>query len=459
MVYFIKNANELASIRLICKAMINMEQNKCIYDINGELNDAETAKTPFNSYNYKRVNFNININIGMVLFYTNSNITISAVLQTMINIFNELNINKSDDTPINHVVSGLKNGTSIKSTHHTLVKRSADISTMPPTTDSVINVRGYRKLIMNANDFKKVHMFGSQYIWCVNIVSCNYINIPELSEKFLSDEYLSRAVSTIVYDNKNLFNVDHGTKQLNYPSLDQYTQASMVIKNPIKLCYRFGLDCQIISYYTDMDLKYIPYPDHLAYHLIDSPKAFRVDLKKSWLNQIRETFNYELQEELESKCSESGKPPFPMDLCFITRMPLYNYAYMLDIFSVHYGKPKTILVSPILCHCLIDGVDFGGYLKNTTTYTINKYTIVKCKRTELDAIKEIPADKITEDSRALLHAISKYGCHYDDRTNIIYSLDLDTRQIYIGMNDFYDMTLDKFKNCNVKIFSWSNQPI
>ena len=52
MVYFIKSTGDYEkNINLICKAMFNMEQNKCIFDKNGNPNLTETSNQSFTKVN------------------------------------------------------------------------------------------------------------------------------------------------------------------------------------------------------------------------------------------------------------------------------------------------------------------------------------------------------------------------------------------------------------------------
>ena len=70
MVLIIKAKSNIDSdLMLITKMMANIEYNKQIYNNTGCLNTEHKEIQSFNYYTHDNVNFDINVNMGVILFY------------------------------------------------------------------------------------------------------------------------------------------------------------------------------------------------------------------------------------------------------------------------------------------------------------------------------------------------------------------------------------------------------
>ena len=478
MVLIIKQRNSLTDeIDLICKMMINIENNQNVFNLQGLENNLATTKNPFNNYTYNQVDFNISVSMGVVIIYTSEDIQNRTVINLMMSKFIELN----KDTSINVPYSSNQ----YNSTYHTLVTTKPNTS----ITGTSVNpfVKAYRKLITNSNDIKKSCEDGSRFVWYIQVIDTNpYLEIVELSSMVPQKSYLMRAVSTIIYDGKHLFNVKNGTKQINYPELTQYNmyKNNQILDTTIHISHLFGLDYEIISYYSDgeidfetgvfnmrvFDFKY----DMLKY---DEVEIRRVNKDKKWHIQLKDPFDYEKQEELESITEETGKPPFPNDVCFITGMPIYSACYILKVGKLippvdanqatetpepRYENISHIMVSSYIYHLYFTSSrtsqhnTFASYFLRKSGYTIIQTFISTFPRTELEAIELIPPNKISPMKRDILTCISKNGGNLTtdnkNHTTMLFTINMDKKIVYVGFENLLDIDIMTYQTTNTVLF-------
>jgi hypothetical protein len=471
MVYIIKQrAGLINEIDQLCKIMINIENNKKIYTSEGKENEIDISETPFNNYTYKQVEYNISVSMGVVVVYTLDDINFTTISYNMKNKFIELSKDAENSLPYSTY--------QYTSTYHTVVTR------IPEETGTSISTRGksYRKIIEYPNDIQLCCDNGSRFVWYLHIINNNngkpYLQIPELSKRIPEKQYLLRAVSTIIYDGMNLLNINNGTRQINYPSVKQYTmfKKKQIVETPIVINQIYGLDFEIIKYYSDNNVKidsdlFRLRDDCNEYDLIDyaTVKLRRVNISKKWYIQLNDPFDYDKQEELESNSEEIGKPLFPNDVCFITGAPIYNSCYILKVGKKYttesqdkkYTNTTHIMVSSYMYHNNIivsktKKKTFQEYFENTSGYTIIKTFISKYPRTELEAINLIPANKITDIKRNILQCISVNGgtliasnFYY---SNVFYTLNITKNIIYVGVSDMNDIDVIKYNMPNTILF-------
>lgn len=468
MVYFIKSDVGFdQNVGKIAKLMINIEQNKNIFNLEGEL---KNDPTPFNLYTYNGIEYDIKASIGVITIYSNDNIQTQLHINNLIREFqsdDRYNINSSN-------VPDAVKLSDFKTTNHTiLLKYSAPIH----GTTSVVMGPSYRKIISNSNDIKKCKENGSKFIWLINGSSGNYhnINIQELSSTIPQKEFLMQSISTIIYDQVNLFNVPSNTKQLDYPYIHQYSifDQKRLIDSTVIISDAFGLAYEIINCY-DIGIKikkkhFLHHNPTLKFVDYNNIKLKRVDVSKVWHTHINEKFDFESQEKLEDQSDEIGKPPFPIDICFITRVPLYKHAYVIKV-GLEEKTPETysnithILVSPSIYSSSIPDTkvvpncitNFRNYFTDKTKYTILDTYITKFNRTELDAIDLIPRDRISDQRRNLLRCISLNGCYFANEhyPKTLITVDKEKKIMYAGFKDMYDRRVLSYINTNTVLFTF-----
>ena len=466
MVYFIKSTESFGrNVSKIAKAMINIEQNKNIFNADGEIiNDPE----PFNSYTFNGIEYEMSISVGIISIYSSNNdILVQMCINHLIDELNSIIYDRFSNTS-----DAVKYNDSTN-TNHTILSIPTD--TLLHGTNSSVFGTSYRKILSNYNDIRKCKDNKSRFIWLVNNNSPNIqtLYIPELSNSIPQQEFLMRSVSTIIFDQINLFNVACNTKQLDYPCMRQYTifKQNRLIDSVLTISESFGLSYEIVNCYNfkikiarknflydNSKLKFVDY---------NNVKLKRVDESKDWITHIKETFDFDAQEKLELQSEEIGKPAFPIDICFISRVPLYKHAYvvevgLLDIRS-NPSNITNILVSPAVFSSMI--IDnslspklhyFINYFTIKTGYTVLNTYITKFARTEIEAIELIPRDNISDERRNLLRCISLNGCFWvnEHYPKTLITVDREKKIMYAGFKDICDKRIIEYMNSNTILFAF-----
>ena len=190
MVLFIKPVTSVIDdMDLVCKMMINIEQNKHIFNINGTLNTADTKK-PFNNFIHQQVNYEMTVSMGVLLVYIPVDIIRYVdIEQRLLHIFRE-------NTEFNDYETKVPTNKYLyNSTCYTLLNTKCINSTITLTTTSGT---AYRRIINNIHDIRKCCESGSRFIWLVQIIEKPYLQIPELSIKIPNKIHLLRSISTII---------------------------------------------------------------------------------------------------------------------------------------------------------------------------------------------------------------------------------------------------------------------
>jgi hypothetical protein len=469
---YVRNNSEIDKI---CKTMINIEQNRNIFNVDGIENDIKNTNIPFNSYTYKNIEYNITTSVGVVVIYVNNShddVTFTNLSHIMIEKFNQLNINSintSDKLPISTYTH--------KSTYHTLVTSNNNIiaSLIPTSTSTLNSSLSYRKLINNVRDFKKACESGTRFVWYIRInhrQNKSYLSIVESSEKMPDKIYLMRSISTIIHDGNDIFNIKNNTKQINYPSLDQYNihKDNKIIESPVHINQIYGLDYEIISHFST-NVEYVS-KFNMLYKILESHKLVnykdfklrRLNRDKLWYVQISETFNYDTQEFNELKSDETGKPIFPNDVCYITGMPIYKHCYILKVGLKKEDQKNQEDIYDNICHIMVAPYAyhscalFHHFFNSTGSYSIIETYISEYPRTEAEVIDLIPSNKIDNLKRNLLKCISLNGSCLKNTSEFLvsrlYTFDIDTKIIYIGYENISDSDVIRHKDTKNILFRY-----
>ena len=163
MVFLIKQQSTFdIDIDIICKTMINIEQNKNVYDINGTTITSPLYSVPFNSYTHQLVDYEMTMSVGVLALYIpNSEETNITIIEMIKDKFRELGgIDRHTKIPI---VSGNN-----KSTTYTLLN-----SIIPFDMENSIVPRGisYRKIILGDHNITNVCENGSRFVWIIQPIN------------------------------------------------------------------------------------------------------------------------------------------------------------------------------------------------------------------------------------------------------------------------------------------------
>jgi hypothetical protein len=463
MVFLIKQQSTFyVDIDIICKTMINIEQNKNVFDINGETNGLPMCNVPFNSYTHQQVDYEMDVSLGvLVLYIPNAVENHNTITSMLINKFREIGgIDRITKTPI---ISG-----SNKSTTYTLLNSCVNCDVENSTSPYGI---AYRKIIMGDYNIKQACETGSRFVWSIQLIKKdNYLAISELYSGSMKPTYLLRSISTIIYDTADIYYMPHGTKQLDYPKLKQYNmfKNNQISPESISISQIFGLGMEITKcYYKKMtnDNVYIHRNRHNT-KIVDYTKynIRRLNPNKKWYMQLQEPFNYEEQEILENDNIETGKPPFRNDVCFITGSPLYNKVYILEVqYNSDNKTPDPSTKSYIFIGAFTYHMSFIRRKNNLVLMTaffeknnikILQTFITNFDRTEFDAINMIPNKLLHPMKKNIMLAISKNGIlsKNHDRTEAFYTVDVQKNIIYVGFKNLYDGHLVKYQNTDTVLF-------
>lgn len=321
MVLVIKSSgNTTADAHLIATQMINIETNQLVYDPTGSFLNVQTKRDPFNVYVHQSVEFEFQVTFGVVVIYTESGDDISSIIG---NVITRLGVPESFKETIDPITD-----------HYTLVTAPIrGFSTIIGAKSSQTSC--FRKLITDPYYIKRVMSSGgADFVWLiVQKTSRNFrgahLRVAEVDPSYLSESYLNRSVCTILYDGMNMFDILTMSKQLNYPSLYQYNmfKNTRIVQDPIHVSWTLGMHAEIYYQFTKTPLtseSLRPYPIFGTPASFEEVKLKRLDPTRPCWQQLTDPFDYEAQELAENELLEEGKPRYPNDVCFITRIPLWG---------------------------------------------------------------------------------------------------------------------------------------
>jgi archaellin len=461
-----------ANVEALCKVMVNIESNAHIYNDAGE---RINSKLPFNCYKFQSVEYNIDVSIG---FIKCPYATATSLRNAVVNYFN---INTQMRSTNKHPQNIIAN----KTTDYTLITNDP----APLRTRSILSHNcdrtTYRSIIDDVRDINKTITKGARFVWVFpNRTEYTYnatsIVIPEMSLNHnSSSEYLMASISTIITN--DLYNVSN-TKQIDYPNIAQYRmydEYRLMIGN-IKISQLHGLMFEIMDNYVDYSYVVISITSVSDSIDLKQVKAMRRNPDKEWYNQINDVFDYDKQEEDERNIDETGKPAFPLNVCFITQAPLYNKAYVIKCHKQQTSAvttstepvvetesknndPISIIVSDAIYRIIhINNKSkrsFKPYFETKTKFTIDRIYQCNIDATELDAINKLDIDPLKKE---IMLSINQYGMcceqgnHYYHTSITCYTLNLALNKIYVGKtNKIGDTDVNTYYNTNTTLFGYT----
>ena len=419
-----RNPDELeAIIKKISKVMINMEENLHIFDNEG--NNNPEPYLPFNNYTHQDVEFNFDINMGvLVLYFDDEKINNSDIVECLTK---ELNYHRiiNDKVPTDYGNAKNTNYVSIKSVPKLSCKQRALF------TDLLI--------------LEKAYLYGTtKFLWYIKLCnkSNDYLKIYNYKQKYefgaVNQKFLLKSISTIIYDNCNIFNVKNGHRQIDYPYIEQLNmyKENRIIKDPIYINSTNGLAIEILSYFSNMHNSIIYSKSCKEFPIVNMQqfKLKTINLHMEWNLQLNKNYEYTADE------SEMEYKGLANTYCYISHMPLYDYFYIIEVQKkTDATQPNLMLpISSIVYNSKHAKNIFKNYFEKSCDYIIVKTYLSYMHRTEYEAIMLIPDSKLEKPKRDLLLAISKYGIGYDPKRQEEFSLDPYSKTLYIGHNTIKD---------------------
>ena len=429
-------------LQKICKMMINMEHNRYIYYLDDEMKHTES----FNKYTYKNVDYDITFTMGTILIYTKALENVKILIENLTFHLDKMHQDDNYFTPYSI--------DKYKSTRYTLLK----------PTDS----RPKNRIIVTdkTNIIRTISNNETRMIWTIKIIQNHqiggYLRISEFanSETQYTNHYLSKSVSTIIYDNIDLFNVSY-IKQLNYPSIKQYSIYKKNIYNiSLQVHCIFGLGYEIISRYMPEISTILDINESKLIHIynpkllidINKFRLTQLDDNKSWFTCLKENTN--LDQNADN--IDNGN----VDTCFISGSPLYSNIYILKVGTDNtnidvYTNINFIPINIYLYYAQYNSngklLTFGEYLFNMCKYTVLDIYVVRHNISEHKAICKIPPHLIISKQKSIMKCISYYGCVATELC--LYTINPKKNIIYIGVNrPIYDTDMMKYKDSNCVLF-------
>lgn len=461
MVLFIKSELTNTSILSLCKSMINIEHNKTIFDENGEFVKINDRKL-FNNYKIEQIVYNISVSSGVLLIYSDTNSTKlenSCFIDKLIKCIDEIeNEYKIDCDEIEKIININYN----KSTTYTILTKK--IKSCENQPNDLVTRRFFNNSNLtydNSNTFTWTYKFVQSYE--------GYLNISELCTKIPNELYLMRSISTIICDSDKIFNVKNMTKQIDYPSLDQYNMFinNKIICDQIYISMYSGLSYEIIKYFNKDNCVEIynkgwpnrlpTYDENMSNRMLpynQSSSKYKVttrDIKKEWHEQLSECINTTNSIYDNNKICTNG-------ICFITGVPLYDNALVLKV--IYNNDDNTI--RNILINCYVyqslftcDKISFLEYFIKSKIHIleVNKF---KYSRSEIDVISMISDNLINPIKKELMEAICINGIYVHDKYSekmIARTANLKTNKIFIGLPNIKDSDIIKYQNTNTILFN------
>jgi len=516
MVLFItaSDINENKLVEILCKQIVNVENNLNIYRMDGTMNNTPYKKN--NVYKYNDVEYDLSSNVGVILFYNNesSEIANNNVIQTVINDIRNMLINI--DFEINNIINLCDkylpfNLNKYKSTNHTLLQ------------NKISNSRGrnavsLRDFTLEKHNIKKL-LKSNRFVWMIkNIKPCidfnkeSFLLVSEY-ENHLPKSYLLQSINTIIIDKVKLFNVNNGLRQINYPSIQQYSCYNKNIFDiTISISDIFDIDYEIARFYvpniTNMTSRISNTYSTISFESLKMYEIRRPNIDMKWYIQITEQYKYSEQEKQEKEKQEHEKQEHEKqehekqehekqeheilntaNICFVSRMPLYGNIYLLDVGEKVVRRKKDvngeyykninilnssyILVSAYIFHGIYDynneQMSFIDYLFKLTKYEILNTTLVKYNISKYKALSSITNeknshilkqyinDKNFQMKKEILLSICKYGIYEEQmnyyKDNSYITVNTTTKKIYIGKCELSDADIRLIMNTDNIIYN------
>jgi len=470
MVLLIKATNNMYSdMKKVAAQMVNMESNQKVYDEHGTATfaDEKTTKRPkFNTYEHNSVEFDFNLSFGIILIYSKSD---GGHAQAI-----------SDEIKKLGVPANVSEFVHKKSDYYTMVK--SEVLSKDTASQNVNNSRKcFRKIITDPYYLKRAWSGNNtRFVWLiVNKIAGNFrgshLKIEEIEPSTQTEVYLNRSICTIVYDGLNIFNMPNMTKQIDYPTLNQYNifKNKQILEDPIYMSWTGGLRYEIYYQFTKKSPSFLHIntsnPQNEIFNPLSTESKFddvalkRLNPDKDWKKQLQEPFDYKKQEDDEVKLVDEGKPKFPNDVCFISKIPLWYKFYMVRIKNA--TDEFDIAVTPSVMH---QSYEFGKVFHDLRqvinlieNVTFTSVRVCEHPRTFLEILDLIDIHPIKKN---IMRCIETHGCFakandvgnrdqsYSRYAHQYYTKDKSTNQIYVGVVGCNDSHVVAYQNTETILF-------
>lgn len=441
-----KERVEVNGLMKIAQTMINIENNQDIFTQDFKKNQNPT--TGFNKYSANNVLYEVsNPTHGTIIIYSDKRLTDTIH-----------RVSTRNSPQILYLINKLRDNLK---TIGILSKIQPSVESHPYTLLTNENVIT-RNIICTNEGFKR--NYGASFIWEITIVDLHNYNkttllTPNYSTKSLTDDYLAKALTTIIYDSCDLLNMPY--KQLNYPSLTQYKlyQRGKICDDEVTIHSKYGIELELAKIFTDKRYLSNKIPGRFIISeavKYESLKIRRVHPTKDWIETIKEEYNYEKQEKDEIELVAEGKPVFPNNICFISKMPLSSVAIASFITNIETGQEFCILISPAMDFAVDNDYKpiIYEHILYANGFVITSKYYVECPRSTLEVIDIIP-NTVNPVKKKILKAIEKYGIFSSKvgyhRTEYL-TIDVEEQEVYIGLPSFDDVDIMRYKNTNAILY-------
>ena len=460
MVLIIKSSGDSAAdVRLIATQMINIESNQTIYGKSGEVLSARRAKVPFNAYTHDSVDFEFQFTYGVIVAYCTQGI-FPDELQIQLDMLGV------PSTFTETIGSGTDQYTLVK---EPIIRHNTRIGASSARNPC------FRSIVCDGYTIKKALTTpGTNFMWHLVVKASAsfrgpYLHIDEMDPTLLPEGYLTKSVCTIIYDGIDMFAAPTMIKQLDYPDLSQYNmfQANQIVREPIYVSWTGGLHFELYYQFTKSHPgAYLCAPPDIFREGIVSSEQLclkRLDADRPYMEQLSEPFNYEKQEEDE--LLDEGKPPFLDDVCFITKIPIYQDFYIGTIKNATHEF--DIALCPAVVHLAhVFGkreVHLAEYIKaHNAELSLIRLRRSVHHRSFLEVLDMLDIDPVKKN---IMRCMELYGAYSDDmdvgdqggpyrasNSRQYYVVDKTTDQIYLGLSRINDLHVAMYQNTPTILF-------
>ena len=470
MVLIIKaRTNPVNDMKQLAGQMVNMEINQHVYDDYG-VPKFDIRRPKFNTYTHNSVNFEFVLGFGIIILYVQQDgINYISLITEEIK---KMGVPKNVSEMIHH-----------RSDYYTFVK-SAVVSknSHGPNTYTGSRQKCFRKIISDPYYLNRaISGDSNHFVWLVITKPVgnfrgSYLKIPEMDPKFPSELYLNKSICTILYDGVDMFGVPSMTKQINYPALEQYNmfKRKQIIQDPIYISWTGGLRFEIFRqfrrehpiYWCDMPEDSPDFtPEDVKELKVADVQLKRLNPDKPWRDQLKEPFDYQKQEEDEVLLVEEGKSVFPNDVCFISKIPLWEKFYIVRIKNA--TSEFDIAVAPSAFHVkwktnkkellnIKEIIESGD-----NDLKMLSFRVCSHPRTFLEVLDMIDVNPVKKN---IMRCMEFYGCYckvndygnrdssYSRYARQYYVIDKNSSQVYVGVIGVNDSHISLYQNTDTILF-------
>lgn len=326
MKYFKSSGNHTKDTDRIIGELINIVYGVTFYE-NGEM--MKEPKPKHNTYIIDNVEYEVHPNITLIYLHTD-NSNFRDALSARIKLFDEAIQNKYGKREVPIGFPG--------STQYLLMENAnVSINTIPigyVITDGVIN-------------WTNTLPYGfSHLVYLISKIGALYnLPIPGISANQFSTEVNLMSLSSIIYDDSNIYNITDGIRSPDYPCIDKYNnyQNENILQEYIYWNYFTGLMFHIMHLSGFDNLigdKQTTIPKTINRTLLWAKwewlKLFNSpNLEIPWAEQIVRGLLDDDDSLIDESLTEVNKKSKGSERykCFITGIPIYEDCYVFDIYE------------------------------------------------------------------------------------------------------------------------------